>query len=386
MLITQLKLKNWRNFRHLAVPLRSRTYIIGANASGKSNLLDVFRFLRDICKPAGGGLQKAIEDRDGITKLRCVHARNDNEVLINIAISEEPDGDPLWEYTLGFKSEGKGAQRILITQEIVRQRGKPNPVLERPDASDKKDPLRLTQTALEQINANQEFRELADFFRETTYLHLVPQLLKHSEKISGRILEDDPFGQGLLQRVAKTPQKTRDARLRRIQQALEKAVPQFSELKFEQDKITGLPHLWASYQHWRPYGAWQREDQFSDGTLRLIGLLWMLQENNTLLLLEEPELSLNDAIVSHIPLMIDRVLKKQKASGRQVITTTHSEALLSAPLDSRSILLLEASQDGTHARPASETEEKLMEAGLTPAEVLMPKTRPAEIDQLGLFA
>lgn len=384
MLISRLQLKNWRNFKQLDVPLGRRTYIIGANASGKSNLLDVFRFLRDICKPAGGGLQKAIEERDGITKLRCLQARNDNEVRMDITISDEPDGEPIWEYTLGFKPEGKGAQRILITQEIVRERGKV--VLNRPDPDDKKDVLRLTQTALEQINANVKFRELADYFRETTYLHLVPQLLKHSEKISGRILEDDPFGQGLLQRIAKTPQKTRDARLRRIQQVLEKAVPQFSELKFDQDKITGLPHLLASYQHWRPYGAWQREDQFSDGTLRLIGLLWMLQENNTLLLLEEPELSLNDAIVSHIPLMIDRVLRKQKAIGRQVITTTHSEALLRTPLDSRAILLLEASSDGTHARIASETEAKLMDAGLSPAEVLMPKTRPAEIDQLGLFA
>lgn len=384
MLISRLQLKNWRNFKQLDVPLGRRTYIIGANASGKSNLLDAFRFLRDICKPAGGGLQKAIEERDGITKLRCLQARNDNEVRIDITISDEPDGAPIWEYTLGFKPEGTGAQRILITQEIVRERG--GVVLNRPDAEDKKDILRLTQTALEQINANVKFRELADFFRETTYLHLVPQLLKHSEKISGRILEDDPFGQGLLQRIAKTQQRTRDVRLRRIQQVLEKAVPQFSELKFDQDKTTGLPHLLASYQHWRPYGAWQREDQFSDGTLRLIGLLWMLQENNTLLLLEEPELSLNDAIVSHIPLMIDRVLRKQKAIGRQVITTTHSEALLRTPLDSRAILLLEASPDGTHARVASETEAKLMDAGLSPAEVLMPKTRPAEIDQLGLFA
>jgi len=384
MLISRLKLKNWRNFQSLDVPLRNRTYIIGPNASGKSNLLDVFRFLRDICKPVGGGLQKAIEDRDGITKLRCIHARKDNEVLIHVSLSEEPDSDPVWEYALGFKPEGKGAQRILITQEKVWHQGKL--VLNRPDKADKADVLRLTQTALEQINANVEFRELADFFRETSYLHLVPQLLKNAERISGRIIEDDPFGQGLLQRIAKSQQKTRDARLRRIQQALEKAVPQFSELKFDQDKVTGMPHLVASYQHWRPYGAWQRESQFSDGTLRLIGLLWMLQESNSLLLLEEPELSLNDAIVSHIPLMIDRVLRKQKAFGRQVVITTHSTMLLKAPIDGRSIALLEAQPEGTSARLPSEIELGLMDSGLSAADVLMPKTRPANIDQLGLFA
>lgn len=382
MLVTKLTLKNWRNFKKLEVPLSTRTYIIGANATGKSNLLDVFRFLRDICKPAGGGLQKAIEDRGGIKKLRCLQARSDIEMRIDIEISEEAGEPPVWTYSLGFKPEGKGAQRIFVTRERAAYDGVV--VLSRPDKHDKTDAVRLTQTALEQINANKAFREISDFFKETTYLHLVPQLLKHAE-ISGRILEDDPFGQGLLQRIAKTSQRSRDAKLRRIQQALEKAVPQFSELKFEQDKTTGQPHLMASYQHWRNYGAWQREDQFSDGTLRLIGLLWMLQESNALLLLEEPELSLNDAIVSHIPLMIDRVLRKQKAFGRQVIITTHSEALLRNPLDSNAILLLETSSDGTTARVANDIERALMDTGLTPAEVMLPKARPTMIDELGLF-
>jgi predicted ATPase len=225
---------------------------------------------------------------------------------------------------------------------------------------------------------------LADFFSDTTYLHLVPQLLKFPE-IAGTGVEGDPFGQALLQRIAKTPGKTRDARLNRIQQTLAVAVPQFKELKFVQDSVTGSPHLEASYQHWRKNGAWQREDQFSDGTLRLIGMLWMLQESNSLLLLEEPELSLNDSIVSNIPLMIDRILRKQKAVGRQVIITTHSEALLKAPLASESIILLEPSQNGALARLPNEGERNLLDAGLSAAEVILPKTHPVNIQQLGLF-
>jgi len=382
MLITQLRLKNWRNFKQVNIPLRSRTYVIGANATGKSNLLDVFRFLRDLCKPAGGGLQQAVEERGGLTKLRCLQARTDNEIEIHVAIADDADSDPVWEYTLAFKAEVRGLRRVLITREVVKNEGRV--VIARPDKDDDADSLRLTQTAIEQINANSGFRAIAEFFRETTYLHLVPQLLKHTE-IGARVVEGDPFGQGLLQRIAKTPQKTRDARLRRIQQSLEKAVPQFSQLRFEQDKITGLPHLMASYQHWRTHGAWQREDQFSDGTLRLLGLLWMLQESNSLLLLEEPELSLNDAIVTHIPLMIDRVLRKQKAFGRQVIITTHSEALLRNPIDGRAIVLLQPASDGTQARLADDKELQLMSHGLSPADVLLPKTRPQGIDQLGLF-
>lgn len=82
MLITHVELKNWRNFKSAKFDMGKRVYLIGANASGKSNLLDVFRFLREVSKASGGGLQKAVESRGGITKLRCLQARKDTEVRI----------------------------------------------------------------------------------------------------------------------------------------------------------------------------------------------------------------------------------------------------------------------------------------------------------------
>jgi predicted ATPase len=384
MLITRLKLKNWRNFREVDVALGPRGYVIGANASGKSNLLDVFRFLRTIAQSDGGGLQKAVKERGGLSKVRSLHARKDPEVRIEVEVSDSGGGVPTWRYVLAFKSEGKGLQRVLIQEEAVFRDGKR--LFSRPNEQDKKDEARLTQTHLEQINNNAEFRELVAHLAATVYLHLVPQLLKHSEEISGRIIENDPFGQGLLQRIARTPAKTRESRLRRMQQALKVAVPQFSELHFEQDPATGAPHLKANFKHWRVHGSWQREDQFSDGTLRLIGFLWALQEGEGLLLLEEPELSLNDAITKNIPLMVDRVLRHRKTFLRQVLSTTHSEILIAAVTDPNAILLLEAGDNGTSVRTATEEEQEAMEHGLNPAEVLLPKTRPKDIDQMGLFA
>lgn len=386
MLISRLKLKNWRNFRDVDVALGPRGYVIGANASGKSNLLDVFRFLRTIAQSEGGGLQKALKDRGGLSKLRSLHARKDPEVRIEVEVSESvSDPSPTWRYVLAFKAEGKGLQRVLIQEETVFHLGKR--LFTRPNDQDKKDPVRLTQTHLEQINNNADFRELADYFASTIYLHLVPQLLKHNDEISGRIIENDPFGQGLLQRIARTPEKTRNSRLRRIQQALVVAVPQFSELHFEQDQATGAPHLKANFKHWRVHGSWQREDQFSDGTLRLIGFLWALQEGDGLLLLEEPELSLNDAITKHIPLIIERVLRQRKKGAflRQVLSTTHSETLIASVVDPQSILLLEPGDNGTSARNANKQEQLDIEHGLNPAEVLLPKTHPKEIDRMGLF-
>ena len=383
MQITRLNLKNWRNFRSFDAPLHYVTYVLGPNASGKSNLLDVFRFLRDVSKPAGGGLQAAVIARGGISKLRCLHARRDPEVCIEVDLSESPDDAlPDWRYVLGFKPEGRGTQRILVSREEVWHKGRR--LFSRPDANDGTDSVLLTQTRLEQIAANAEFRVLADFFDSITYLHLVPQLLKFADLLGGRPLENDPFGQSFLERIARTPERLRTSRLRKISQALTLAVPQFRDLRFIKDD-SGHPHLEALYSHHRPNAGWQSEEHFSDGTLRLLGLFWTLLDGSSMLLLEEPELSLNDAVVREIPLIIQR-LQRSKKLRRQVVITTHSEAVLSNPgIDGRGVILLETSTDGSTGRPVNEEEAAAIEAGLSIAEVILPKTRPGSVNQLGFW-
>lgn len=384
MYITFLRLKNWRNFRDASFPFSQlSTFVIGPNAAGKSNLLDVFRFLRDICKPSGGGLQKAVADRGGITKLRCLHARRDPEVEIEVHLASSVDSaSPDWRYKIGFKSEGKGAHRLLVAIEEV-WRGEEK-LLIRPDKADRADNQLLTETHLEQTRANADFRDIADYLADITYLHLVPQLLKFGDKIGGNRLEDDPFGQGFLERIAKTPQKARDARLRRINKALNAAVPQFKELRYRPDDM-GHPHLEALYEHHRPNAGWQREEHFSDGTLRLLGILWSLLDGNGLLLIEEPELSLHEAVVEQIPLLISSI-QRQAKRRRQILISTHSEKMLSnRGIDYRSVLVLEPSREGSRVRSVSETERAGLIAGLTVADVVLPQTRPKGVAQLGLW-
>lgn len=384
MKIRHLNLKNWMNYQKLETGgLRDRMFVIGPNASGKSNLLDALRFLRDAAlpagmKPSGGGLQKAVRDRGGLSKLRCVNARQDTEVLLEVLL-EGADGAK-WLYRLGFKGEGKANNRISVTQEHVEKDGVT--VLTRPDDLDKKDADRLTQTCLELTTANASFRELSHFFSETTYLHLVPQLLKFANLIGGNTIEQDPFGQGFLQRVAATGEKTRNARLRRIQKALDAVVPYFKELRFVKDDITGLPHIEANFTHWRPTGAWQRESQFSDGTLRLIGLLWSLMDGSSLLLIEEPELSLNEEIVRHLPRLIQQV-QKQSKTARQVLITTHSEALLSdRTIPAEEVIRLEPDREGTRVRALDKQEKIMLKSGLSVGEVLLRTTKPKNVGQL----
>jgi len=385
MLVARLRLKNWRNFKAADVALRERVYVIGPNASGKSNLLDVFRFLRDVAKPEGGGLQKSVKDRGGIAKLRCLLARKDPEVLIEVDLGERVDEPAVWRYTIAFKGEGKGLNRVLISNERVEHLVSGKVVFNRPDDDDKSDADLLTQTRLEQISANREFRDVAEFLASTTYLHLVPQLLKHPDQLGGYRLESDPFGQAFLERIAKTPERTRTARLHRIEEALKVCVPNMNDLRFIKDASTGAPYLEALYKHWRPDAGWQREDQFSDGTLRLLGIMWSLLDGNSLLLLEEPELSLNQEIVRRIHALVWSIQKNARYR-RQVFITTHSEALLDDKgIDPREVLRLEPSDDGTRVLESSAEDKALIAAGYSVAEAIMPKVRPTNVDQLALF-
>ncbi|MBM4027714.1 MAG: chromosome segregation protein SMC [Planctomycetes bacterium] len=380
MIVSHLSLKNWKNFRTVDVPLRSRVFLAGPNASGKSNFLDVFRFLRDIVK-RGGGLQQAVAERGGLSQIRCLAARNEPAVEIEAGLAEASGQPPLWRYAVGIQQSRGEASSRLVYERIWNHDGQ---ILDRPDDSDAKDPMRLTQTHLEQISANETFRELARFFDSVSYLHLVPQLVRNPRAFAGPGIPGDPFGQSFLERVASTPPKTRRSRLSKIEKALVSAVPQLKELTDTKDEA-GAPHLEAIYEHWRPRGAKQREDQFSDGTLRLIALLWSLLESQSLLLLEEPELSLNAAIIRILPAIIHRLQGKHK---RQVLISTHSAELLSDQgIGGEEIFILTPTEEGTKVEVASTIQEvrDLLEIGFTPAEAVIPRTTPQLGAQRWLF-
>jgi predicted ATPase len=373
MRFTRIKLENWRNFLNVDVPLQKRMFLLGPNASGKSNFLDAFRFLRDIAEPQGG-LQRAIEIRRGVSQIRSLHARRGSVV---VEVEVDLDGRP-WSYRLELSQDNQ--RRPVIQKEIVRHGGAS--VLDRPNDEDRDDERRLMQTHLEQVSANKSFRELQEFFARVRYLHIVPQLVREPDRSVGR--SRDPFGGDFLEQLARTPKKTLDSRLRRIREALRVAVPQLKELELDRDE-RGVPHLKGLYEHWRPKAGWQTEDQFSDGTLRLLGLLWVLLDGTAPLLLEEPELSLHPEVVRHIPSVMARLSRK---AGRQILVSTHSETLLSDPgIDPQEILMLEASSADTKVKLASADEQilELSRSGVPVAEAVLPHTAPREAQRLALF-
>ena len=379
MRFSRIRLENWRNFGEVDVPLSTRVFLIGANASGKSNFLDAIRFLRELVIP-GGGFQKAVQDRGGVSTIRNLAARQSSDIALEVRIGDEDQ--QVWRYRIVFNQLGR--RPVLKEEKIWNYTNKL--VLERPDTSDRDDNARLGQTHLEQVFANKDFRSMSEYFRSTRYFHIVPQLVREPERtVAG--YRNDPYGSDFLELIASTDKRSQGPRLQRIQKVLRDVVPQLDEIELWRDE-RGIPHLRGKYLHWRPHGAWQTEREFSDGTLRLIGLLWALQDGEGPLMLEEPELSLHPSLVRLLPPLMVGIQRDRRKALRQTILSTHSPELLADEgIGADEILLVMQSSTGSTLVSGADRQDIVneLEAGLTMADVALPRTRSLSLEQILLW-
>lgn len=356
MRITRLKLSHWRNFVSLDVALGPRALLFGPNAAGKSNLLDALVFLKDIASP-GGGLWGAVERRGG-RYLRSLQAPagHDFKIEIDAAVGDEP-----WRYGLSVTLDKQGQPRVR--SEAVSQ-GRRR-LLRRPEADDRREPPRLTQTHLEQASTSTAFQPLIALLRSITSIR------------SGAGRFDLPG------RVFALTARSRDARLRRLVELARVVLPRLERLAVEPDERTG-PRLVARLDRGRA-GAWYPYEQLSDGTARLLALLWEATDGAGPLLLEEPEYGLHPEAVGRL---MELLASAGPRGGRQLLISTHAERLLDdthvAPAE---ILLLNPTSDGTHIEVASDdTQVRAVASAEEPlGPIIAARTSPSGEGQMPLF-
>ncbi len=102
MLFKRLKVSNFKSFKSLDIELAPFNVLVGANASGKSNFVQIFRFLRDIRE---AGLRNAISMQGGVEYLRNLQIGSTTE--LSVEFSTEP-----------FSEDGLAA----ISPKILRRR------------------------------------------------------------------------------------------------------------------------------------------------------------------------------------------------------------------------------------------------------------------------
>ena len=158
MRFTRLKLTNWKNFKNAEVHLAARAFFVGPNASGKSNILDALRFLHDLAPE--GGLATAVHKRHGVSSLRCLEATRVSDIGIEVDVGDD-ENSAMWTYEMRFNAR-KGELPFVVRERVCRAGEQ---LFSRPDKADRQDADLLTQTHLQQIQQNKDFRPLAEFLR-----------------------------------------------------------------------------------------------------------------------------------------------------------------------------------------------------------------------------
>ena len=342
-MITSVRLVNFKNFADATLKVGPFTVIVGANASGKSNIRDAFRFLHGIGRgyylpenlggqygPGGqlewAGIRGAMNEiiRLGQQALAFeVEAKlEDTHFYYSLEVDY---GYPEDSAFLVKSEELKIDERLLFTcyregQSFFVDIGDPeNPkYLRRPIAPFLSDAIRTYRPPDEKTLIEDPAVDLKDVFANMRFLDLIPELMREPA-FPGSKLGDS--GQNLataLETICADSQSGRN-----LMSWLQELTPMdVKDFDFPRDP-SGRIHLHIVERNGRKVSAYSA----SDGTLRFLGILAALLGPNEggLYFFEEID---NGIHPNRLWLLLDLIEHQTAEGGIQVITTTHSPALL----------------------------------------------------------
>jgi predicted ATPase len=396
--IKKIKIKNFKSFKDLEVELNDFNIVIGANASGKSNFIHIFEFLRDI---VNFGLDNAISMQGDIEYLRNITVGNNENFSIEITADFEEKSHFLakilednvlgiraleifYKFTIEFiKSKSKfkiisdelsikfellkidaqkQAEKKMGTGTVclkVKNREIESKLDISPDLKiDKNDIIPFLdvinklpeKTLIIETPLSKIPFEVAGIFQNAAVYDFDPKLAKRAISIAGK---NELEGDGSNLAIAlKNIMKDKDSRKQfsniisdvlsfvesiDVQKFADKSLLVYLKEIYSKDKL--LP---ASF--------------LSDGTLNIAALIIALYfSKKPLVIIEEPERNIHPHLVSKIVEMMREVSKK-----KQIIVTTHnSEFLKHARLED--ILFIARDKEGFSqvSKPAENEQVKI---------------------------
>ncbi len=342
--ITRLRVRNYRSLADVDLTLEPLTVFVGLNGAGKSNLLDVLRFVRDMVT---GRMEVAIGRRGGMSALRRWSPKG-RPVDMSIELHVEGE-DWRAEYAFTLGGERRGEFRIKaescrvdyqgevhsyrvvngrweempsVQPEYLRllSRGAPIPAeeIQRQIISLPPTELFLPRAAL--LLGDLAFAALWNTLRDMGFYTLYPNTFRAPAPPANPYpLEDD--GRNIASTL-RMLQQERPQALERIRRYLQAAVPDAEDVGVI--RVGSYLVVQVFHRRGERRAAFDLAQE-ADGTLRLLALFTALFQEppRTLVGIEEPELNIHPGA-----LMVLRGALDLASRRTQVLITTHSPDLL----------------------------------------------------------
>ncbi len=310
--LERLSIKNFKSIREQILELRPLNVFIGGNGSGKSNLIEVFSFLKEIVSQNLAGYTGV---KGGASTLLHFGRKHSSQMEFYL---EFGSGATSNSYRVSL--EGTTDETLLIANEVAYYHEKdryPNPY-DHPIAS------HVTESQLQQqdhICTGQVLRDLENYrvyhFHDTSDTAF-------SKGLSN--IDDNSF---LRPQAENLPaflywlQEQKPDHFNIIQETVRQIAPFFREFRLAPSRLNDS----KIRLEWREKGsdAYFNASSFSDGTLRFICLSTLLlqPELPALVLLDEPELGLHPAAITVLSELLSFA-----ATRTQVIVATQSVTLV----------------------------------------------------------
>ena len=322
-MITSLRLVNFKNFADETLRVGPFTVIVGANASGKSNIRDAFRFLHGIGRgytlaeilggKYGGGGQREWEPIRGAASevvrfgqpqfsLEVGFELNDTEKHYSIEIGYEPAGYSIFQFL---------KEKLTSNAETVFE----TPIL---NLSDEGRPVLLQESKAVRC-------EILDLLDSMRFLELSLDRMREPSFPGANILGDS--GENLptvLEGICSDPKRKET-----LADWLSELTPMdVDDFEFPRDP-SGRVHLTLCEKNDRKVSAYSA----SDGTLRFLAMLAVLLGENPkgLYFFEEIDTGIHP---TRQWLLLELIEKQAAKNNIQIITTTHAPDLLTFVNDS----------------------------------------------------
>ena len=342
MKLTHLAVTNWRNFAHIEFDMSSRLFVVGPNSSGKTNLLGALRFLGDIGRR---GLVAASEDlggpdryfRSGADSAAFVATFNDTQNSTEFALflrlmsagSESmkrgSDADQTFAFPMTDPLTGELNDRYLDVHQTITAGGK--------KPADEGESFPVEDEEAQRTRVRQTLAGIR-------YIHPNPKkMLERSDRY------DPDHGTGFFQHAGRFSDQQLDAVVDRIRPIMAAVVPEIPNLSYQRMGL-GTEVVFYSDTPVRGASGVYSHEQFSEGTLRLLGMLFdlaTLPRDTSVVLIEEPETFLQASVVRSLPSLLAEVAMNRDV---QMIISTHSPELIDSELVLPSQVLMLRSENG----------------------------------------
>ena len=333
--LEKIHIKNYLSLRNVTLSLQPLTVLVGPNASGKSNVLRVLRFLKTMT-------------RETPPPVEFIRERFWSEASSHITIQLQGEVErSRFSYDLVLKTD---ADNLLFDEELSVNDLKVISILDQKyevlieddenETTNSSKKITLKPFGTHSANSPVNSRDLIEFIKSWEFYNfqpghmrdrppgLDPEELRTSstlnEQISILSLGSEQMAEQSniwfymwLREVLSSWYKSDRERFDSVSDSLAASV----NFKIGFNEIGGVNQLYLLEEHRNPISL----QKASEGTLRLIAYYTLLHQNELppLIAIEEPERNLHPGALKEIADVLERLAKRT-----QVIITTHSSQLL----------------------------------------------------------